>query len=114
METLSLMNLINRLDTIRVKAQESSKRIAARFQNSETVPKWAEHKCKDCGLHGPSMFLVQDAVWAEAGYGDKETACFPCFQSKMPRRLTVVDFKVVPMNEMFLFGFTMGYMAEIK
>ena len=59
-----------------------------------------DRQCAGCGCHFLKAgridawwdYMVEDRVWAEAGFLKKELACFPCLEKALGRQLMFEDF----------------------
>jgi hypothetical protein len=65
------------------------------------------YECQDCKKPDPVHFMVKDSIWEEAGMG-KGIICPECFEIRLGRRLGIQDFKDVPSNDMFFYGYQMA------
>lgn len=63
--------------------------------------------CMDCRQADPMSFWVEDDVWQAAGL-NRGIICIPCFETRVGRKLTIQDFKPVPMNDPIFFGYLLG------
>jgi hypothetical protein len=50
--------------------------------------------------------MVTDELWDAYGVGPK-VLCIACFTKRVPRPLTIADFKAVPCNELLFYGATL-------
>jgi len=64
------------------------------------------HRCQDCKKPFPEIFMVTDELWDAYGVGPK-VLCIACFTKRVPRPLTIADFKAVPCNELLFYGATL-------
>jgi hypothetical protein len=64
--------------------------------------------CKLCGEFIPHSFLVNHELWKQV-IPEDGVVCIFCFQKRLGRPLTLADFTVHPINEVWFFASTLTW-----
>jgi hypothetical protein len=78
------------------------------FRHAATLEKRPDYFCcMDCKAGYPLSFVVEDDVWEAAGL-TTGIICYPCFEKRLGRKLTVQDLKHAPVNESIFYGYLLA------
>jgi hypothetical protein len=62
----------------------------------------SKRRCEDCGrspMRRGHDYMLDDAIWRQAGYGEWDIACVECLVARLGRPLRYSDFTDCPMND---------------